>query len=332
MTPTPHAKSAPNFAPTLPSLESLRIFLAAAQTRRLNEAAERLGLTPSAVSQSIRRLEQDLDVVLFDREVRPLRLTTAGERLQAEVPGLLAAAAAVTSAIRSPEHTRLRLGLGETVTATIGPWLIARLAENISHLETTTRLTKPLVEALAAERIDVLISPDGRLDDERWARRALYRERFLLVGPRGHALPERVADLRIYGATRPFIGYTPESSDHDEAERLLRILDVAPERRIAVSSSYALVGLVAELGGWSLVPATNLWCGQAFAARLKVARVPGDMQVTRTMWAVADAGSRLPELELTAAAAQAVVREHLAGALASVLPELAGEIEVLSGA
>ena len=168
-------------------------------------------------------------------------------------------------------------------------------------------------EALAAERIDVLISPDGRLDDERWARRALYRERFLLVGPRGHALPESVADLRIYGATRPFIGNTPESSDHDEAERLLRILGVAPERRIAVSSSYALVGLVAELGGWSLVPATNLWCGQAFAARLKVARVPGDMQVTRTMWAVADAGSRFPELELTATAAQAVVREHLAG-------------------
>ena len=55
-------------------------FLAIAQAGSVSKAAQGLYLSQPAVSRSLKRLEEDLGVQLFDREAVPLRLTQAGER------------------------------------------------------------------------------------------------------------------------------------------------------------------------------------------------------------------------------------------------------------
>ena len=55
-------------------------FLAIAQAGSVSKAAQGLYLSQPAVSRSLKRLEEDLGVQLFDREAAPLRLTQAGER------------------------------------------------------------------------------------------------------------------------------------------------------------------------------------------------------------------------------------------------------------
>ena len=55
-------------------------FLAIAQAGSVSKAAQGLYLSQPAVSRSLKRLEEDLGVQLFDREEAPLRLTQAGER------------------------------------------------------------------------------------------------------------------------------------------------------------------------------------------------------------------------------------------------------------
>ncbi len=67
------------------SLSLLRAFEAAARTGSFAEAALELKLTPSAVSHSIRKLEQSLGAVLFEREGRTVRLSPDGAALMGHV-------------------------------------------------------------------------------------------------------------------------------------------------------------------------------------------------------------------------------------------------------
>src|SRR6201996_3280596 len=61
-------------------LEGLEVFLRVAERRSFRQAADDLGITPSAVSQTVRALEARLGVALLTRTTRSVGLTEAGER------------------------------------------------------------------------------------------------------------------------------------------------------------------------------------------------------------------------------------------------------------
>ncbi|MCV2370576.1 LysR family transcriptional regulator [Roseateles oligotrophus] len=67
-----------------PDFQHLRIFFAVAEARSFRGAALSLGLSPSAVSQAMRRLEQELGVALLARSTRSVALSAAGEQLLAQ--------------------------------------------------------------------------------------------------------------------------------------------------------------------------------------------------------------------------------------------------------
>lgn len=73
-----------------PDLNLLPLFLAVAQEHNFRAAADRLGVTRSAVSQGIRRLEQQFGAQLVTRTTRAVTLTEAGERLREALSGPLA--------------------------------------------------------------------------------------------------------------------------------------------------------------------------------------------------------------------------------------------------
>ena len=62
---------------TLPDLRALETFMAVCETGSMALAAQRLGVSQSAVSQMIKVQETNYGVKLFDREVRPVRPTRA---------------------------------------------------------------------------------------------------------------------------------------------------------------------------------------------------------------------------------------------------------------
>jgi LysR family glycine cleavage system transcriptional activator len=102
----------------------LRAFEAAARKLSFKDAAEELGLTPTAISHHIRILEDHCGVKLFRRRPRPLALTPAGEKL---LPGLRTGFDTFASALSSigrTESAPLRI---TSTNAFASRWLVPRL-------------------------------------------------------------------------------------------------------------------------------------------------------------------------------------------------------------
>src|SRR5687767_15764400 len=82
----------------LDTLDGMAVFLAVAEARNFRIAAERLGVSASAVSQALRKLEDRLGVPLVHRTTRSVSLSEAGERLYSAVrPALEEVGAAVAA-------------------------------------------------------------------------------------------------------------------------------------------------------------------------------------------------------------------------------------------
>ena len=93
-----------------PPLRLLRAFYYAGKHSSFKSAAERLALTPSAVSHQVKELEEQLGVPLFQRRTRAITLTATGRQLLEELePALAALQDAVTRASRSSARRQLHV-------------------------------------------------------------------------------------------------------------------------------------------------------------------------------------------------------------------------------
>jgi LysR family transcriptional regulator, glycine cleavage system transcriptional activator len=109
----------------LPPFAALRAFHAAATHGRFREAAAHLGVTESAISHQIRRLEDFLHTPLFDRSGNGVRLTAAGRRYLEQIdPAILQIQAATETLLRPTGRQVVRLTLPPSLAAT---WLIPKL-------------------------------------------------------------------------------------------------------------------------------------------------------------------------------------------------------------
>ena len=112
----------------LDTLDGLAVFVAIAEVKNFRVAGERLGVSASAVSQTLRKLEERLGVPLVHRTTRSVRLSEAGERLYGAVRPALeevqSAIAAVGELSDEPAGT-LRLLVGTAADPMLsGPLLI----------------------------------------------------------------------------------------------------------------------------------------------------------------------------------------------------------------
>ena len=113
---------------SLPSLQTLRAFEAAARLKSYSKAAEELGLTHGAVSHRIRELEQRQGVTLFKRAGNTMQLTPEGQHLEAQVrQGLSILEQAFPS--KRPSAKPSRHIVVASVPSIASTWLFQRMAQ-----------------------------------------------------------------------------------------------------------------------------------------------------------------------------------------------------------
>lgn len=118
----------------LPDFNALSVFALVAEERSFRAAADRMGVTRSAVSQTIRRLEETVGIALVSRTTRSVSLTEAGERLYAEAaPALEDMRGAIEAAANLGGRPQGRLNLAVSSIAESflsGPLLASFLQQN----------------------------------------------------------------------------------------------------------------------------------------------------------------------------------------------------------
>jgi len=138
-------------------LLALRAFAEAGRLGSFKAAAARMGVTPGAVSQQIRLLEDRVGVPLFVRERHGVHLTEAGAQAH---PGLVQAFELIEKSLTRLESSAARRTLTiSTVPAFAASWLVPRLgrfAEQHPGIEVRVEATSKLVD-FQRDRIDVAL-------------------------------------------------------------------------------------------------------------------------------------------------------------------------------
>ncbi|MDR2990249.1 MAG: LysR family transcriptional regulator, partial [Providencia alcalifaciens] len=146
------------------TLESLRVMDAIDRRGSFAAAAEELGRVPSALSYTMQKLEEELDVILFDRSGHRTKFTNVGRMLLERGRVLLEAADKLTSdaeALAKGWETHLTIVCEALVPAESLFPLVDKLAEKSdTQLSLITEVLAGAWERLESGRADIVIAPD----------------------------------------------------------------------------------------------------------------------------------------------------------------------------
>jgi DNA-binding transcriptional LysR family regulator len=236
-------------------LRSLEVFLCVCDCGTMSGAARVLGLTQSAVSQTIAELEQRVHADLFDRNVRPLGLTVSGVLLRQRASALVADARQIAPLLRDVRRNKLpliRVGLVDSFSRLLVPDLPNHLSRFADHVSFVSGLTSSHVDDLLGRKLDILLGVDEfeALDGlESWP---LLEEPYVIIAPRDAPAPTTVGDLRELGRKLKFVRYHPRRKIGVSIERHLRRLGVELRRAYEYDTPFAVSATVAKGESWAI--------------------------------------------------------------------------------
>jgi LysR family hydrogen peroxide-inducible transcriptional activator len=209
------------------TLTELRYIVAVARERHFGRAAEACFVSQPTLSVAIKKLEEELEIKLFERGGSEVSVTPLGEEIVRQAQATLESAAAIKEIARrgkDPLAGPLRLG----VIYTIGPYLLPELVRHAIRLAPQMPLilqenfTVRLLEMLRTGELDCAIMAEP-FPDTGLAMAPLYDEPFMVAVPAGHALAARasISSTELKQETMLLLGTGHCFRDH--------VLEVCPE-------------------------------------------------------------------------------------------------------
>lgn len=244
-------------------IRHLRSFVVLAEERHFGRAAARLHVAQPALSQQLRRLEQELGVTLLDRSTRRVDLTEAGRLLQGRARQLLADVDRTTGdleALAAGLAGTVRLGFVGTATYDVLPQVARRVRTELPavHLDLRGELLGPaLLDALVDGDLDLaVLRPGGSVPADLVVRR-LRTEPLVAVLPAQHPLAGAAEVALADLAGEPLVTHPSghRSSMQPRVLDVYRRAGLEPEL-VEVGETGTLVVFVAAGLGVGLVPAS----------------------------------------------------------------------------
>ena len=244
------------------NLRDLKYLVALADLRHFGKAADACFVSQPTLSTQIRKLEDELGVVLVERAPRKVMLTAAGldvvqraRRIVADVEQMREAA----RRSRDPESGTLRLG----VFPTLGPYLLP-------HVVPTLRARFPQLELLLVEeKSDELLQRlrEGKLDaallalplhDDQLHAEFLFEEPFVLAAPQQHPLARRNALDAAELSDETLLLLEDGHCLRDQALDVCRLSGAREKSGFRATSLETLRQMVAAGVGVTLLPALSV--------------------------------------------------------------------------
>jgi len=232
----------------------LETFLSVVDNGSIAAAARRLGVTPAAVSQRIRALEDELGFPLFLRSGRTVSMTEAGASIvNRSREFILQIRDLKVSTGKNALAGELRLGAISTALTGFLPELLSRLVT--IHPGVDVRIepgsSVTLYQQVLSGELDaaVIVEPHFNLPKTcDW--KLLYEEPMVLLKPAFM----RGDDVRALLTEQPFIRYDRNTWGGLAVAQYLREADIRPHERFELDSLDAIAVLVSRGLGVALVP------------------------------------------------------------------------------
>ncbi|MDR5781896.1 LysR family transcriptional regulator [Caballeronia sp. LZ065] len=238
----------------------------------LTAAAEVLNLTQSALSHTVRKLEQHLGTAVWTREGRSMRLTQAGQYLLRLANRLLP----------QFEHAEARMkqyAQGERGTLRIGmechpcyQWLLRVVSPYLASwpdvdVDVKQRFQFGGIGALFGFDIDILVTPDP-LKKEGLRFVPVFDYEQVLVVPEDHALASAAHVTPEQIASEVLITYPVETDRLDIYTQFLTPANVVPRRHKVIETTDIMMQMVASGRGVAALPR---WLAEEYADRMPLA-------------------------------------------------------------
>lgn len=243
-------------------LRQLKYFSVVGQTLNFSRAAEILNIAQPPLSRQIQQLEEELGVLLLERQTRPLKLTEAGAFLLDQSLKLLDKVSDITAATkRLGEERRRWLGVGFVPTTLYGflPTLLKQFTTERGDIELTLSELTSIQQAAALKswKIDIGF---GRvpIDDDELTNVVLTEEPMVVAVP----YPGPLADAssipltRILEETLILYPSFPRPSYADQVLKQFSVRGYNVTRFTEANALHAAIGLVAAGVGVTIVPAS----------------------------------------------------------------------------
>ncbi|MXP42036.1 LysR family transcriptional regulator [Altererythrobacter soli] len=244
-------------------LRQLRYFETVAKERNFTRAAERLGIAQPPLSRQIKALEDEMGIVLFDRQTRPVRLTEAGRVFYEQAAQILSSVEQLResmSRIRSVQQKRFVIGVVGSIMYGEMPRIIRRFRRHnpTIEVELVELITLEQVDALKGGRIDAGLGR-VRIDDPAIRREILHNEPLFAALPADHQLARASHPLPIHALTNEVLIVYPSQPRPSYADQVLshfRDHGSRPARVVEVREVQTALGLVAAQAGVAIVPSS----------------------------------------------------------------------------
>lgn len=305
-------------------IRALRVFDAVAASGNLSLAAKQLGITQSAVSQTLNQIEKILEVLLFDRTRRPLKLTAAGIALSRRARQIVDDMDRLVVHVREADlmiKPALRVGMIDSFAATVGPAVVRQMTNSASQLLLWSGLANSHATAFLNRQLDVIVSSDPLDDIDAIVRRVIVTEPFLVVVPKSRAALLEGRSLRELMGLFPLIRFSSRSHFGVIIDRYLKRSGLTPQSFLEIDTADVVMAMVAADLGWTITTPLCLVQGKSHLDR--VAILPQDsLRLKRTIYQLSRDGEFEEMALLCSQVSKRVLNEELLPLICSYIPWL----------
>ena len=240
------------------NIQQLEYLVAVDRVKNFTKAAEVCNVTQATLSAMIKKLEEELDVIVFDRKAKPILTTEIGQIIIEESKNILAHCALLREKAKGKSDKiegRVKIGVIPTIANSLLPKIIKSLLTTYPklHVEIVEITTQNIIKQLKEGSIDVGIvaTPNA---EENIEEEVLYYETLMVYGDvdkkTSYVIPEEIKNKKIWLL----------EEGHCLREQFMKLCalkkkDLMPNNLVFDANSFdTLLNMVDEFGGLTLIP------------------------------------------------------------------------------
>ena len=241
------------------TLQQLRYIIAIDDYRHFGKAAESCGLTQSTLSLMVKKLEDELDVLIFDREAHPVAPTEIGQKIIDRAKVVIYNVGQISEMTRSEKESLsgpLKIALISTVSPVLVPGLFKHIGARYPSisLQTEEMLSSTIKDKLRKAEVDMGILT-GPLNDAELLEIPLYHERFLAFVSPDHPAYAQESIQMEYLIRHPV--WIIRNGLRQLDPKGLNAEDLTYERLFEGGRVGILIQVVNDNGGLTIIPETH---------------------------------------------------------------------------